>query len=106
MKKFSLRDVIFYALIFFLLVSTVVALQRMEKQGDDTYANMRTYFEQERVRNFEAEEDKITLVLWDTEENGKPVIKTFPLANLSLFYSDMGQMVGERWRAGIIEDYD
>ena len=46
MKKISLRDIIFYILIFLVLVSTVMALQNLEGSTSATYSDLRTLFEQ------------------------------------------------------------
>lgn len=106
MKRISLRDAVFYILIFLVLVSTVMALQNLESTGDSTYADLRTLFEQEQVISFEAEEDEVSLVLRELDENGKPRTAVFPIANFSVFYNDMHELIDRQWKAGIIEDYD
>ena len=106
MKKFSLRDVVFYILIFLILVSTVMALQGLENDGTTTYGNLRTLFDQEQVVYFEAEEDEITLVLRELDENGKNKTAVYPLASLEIFWRDMHEQIDQQKAAGIIEDYD
>ena len=106
MKRISLRDAVFYILIFLVLVSTVMALRNLESTGDSTYADLRTLFEQEQVVSFEAEEDEVSLVLRELDENGKPRTAVFPIANFSVFYNDMHELIDRQWKAGIIEDYD
>ena len=106
MKRISLRDVIFYILIFLVLVSTVMALRNLESTDDATYADLRTLFVQEQVVSFEAEEDEITLVLRELDENGKPRTVVFPLASFSVFYNDMHELIDQQWAKGIIVDYD
>ena len=106
MKKFSLRDIVFYILIFLVLVSAVLALQGMESKGGSTYADLRTLFEQEQVVYFEAEEDEVTLTLREVDGNGKNTSAVFPLASFSVFYNDMHELIDQQWRAGIIEGYD
>ena len=106
MKKFSARDIIFYVLIFVVLLSTVSALQGMEKNGDATYADLRTLFEQEQVLYFEAEEDEVTLILRELDENGKNQTAVYPLASFDVFYDDMHELIDTQWKAGIIENYD
>ena len=62
MKKISLRDIIFYILIFLVLVSTVMALRNLESTNDATYADLRTLFEQQQVVYFEADDDEVTVI--------------------------------------------
>ena len=106
MKKFSLRDAVFYILIFVVLLSTVSVLQKVEKGENSTYADLRTLFDQEQVLYFEAEEDEITLVLRELDANGKNKTAVFPLASLEIFWRDMHEQIDEQYAAGIIEDYD
>ncbi len=106
MKKFSLRDIVFYILIFVILISTVSVLQKVENDESATYADLRTLFDQEQVIYFEAEEDEITLLLRELDENGKNKTAVFPLASLELFWRDMHEQIDKQYAAGIIEDYD
>ena len=106
MKKFSLRDAIFYILIFVVLLSTISVLNRVEKDESATYAKLRTLFDQEQVLYFEAEEDEITLLLRDQNGDGKSEKAVFPLASLDIFWRDMHEQIDEQYEAGIIEDYD
>ena len=106
MKKISLRDIVFYILIFLVLVATVMALQNMEGKSSATYADLRTLFEQEQVVYFEAEEDEVTLILRELDENGKNKTAVYPIANFNVFYNDMHELIDEQWKAGIIENYD
>ena len=106
MKKFSLRDAVFYILIFVVLLSTVSVLQKVENGESSTYADLRTLFDQEQVLYFEAEEDEITLVLRELDANGKNKTAVFPLASLEIFWRDMHEQIDEQYAAGIIEDYD
>ena len=106
MKKFSLRDAVFYILIFVVLVSTISVLNKVENDGSATYAELRTLFDQEQVIRFEAEEDEITLILRELDEKGKNKVAVFPLASLEIFWRDMHEQIDEQYAEGIIEDYD
>ena len=106
MKKFSPRDVVFYILIFLVLVSTIMALQKTENGKNATYASLRTLFEQEQVVYFEAEEDEVSLVLRELDEKGQNKTEVYPIASFDVFYNDMKDLIDEQWKAGIIEDYD
>ena len=106
MKKFSLRDAVFYILIFVVLISAISVLQKVDNDESATYAKLRTLFDQEQVLYFEAEEDEITLLLRDQDGDGKPESAEFPLASLEIFWRDMHEQIDEQYEAGIIEDYD
>jgi cell division protease FtsH len=106
LKKFSPRDVVFYVLIFLVLVSTVLALQGLERSDDPSYADLRTLFEQEQVTYFEAKEDQVTVVLRQQDADGKNLTAVYPIASFDVFYSDMHELIDQQWRAGIIQDYD
>ena len=49
MKKISLRDISFYALILLILVGTLWTLQNMNAGEDPTYAQIRRELEQQNV---------------------------------------------------------
>ena len=106
MKKFSLRDAVFYILIFVVLLSTVSVLNKVENDESPTYSDLRTLFEQEQVLYFEAEEDEVTLILRELDENGKNRTAVFPLASFAVFYEDMHELINKQWKSGIIEEYD
>ncbi len=106
LKKFTVRDTIFYILIFLVLIGTITSLQRMEATDGSTYAEMRTLFDQEQVVYFEAGEDEISLTLRELDENGKNKTAVFPLANLNIFYQDMHELIDDQYHAGILEGYD
>jgi len=106
LKKFSLRDAVFYILIFVVLISTVSVLNKVENDEAATYSDLRTLFEQEQVLYFEAEEDEVTLILRELDENGKNRTAVFPLAHFDVFYEDMHELIDKQWKSGIIEEYD
>ncbi len=106
MKKFSMRDIVFYILVFLILISTVTALQNAGDKNQSTYADLRTLFEQEQVIYFEAEENEVSLILRELDENGKNQTAIYPLASFDIFYNDMHELIDAQWKEGIIEDYD
>lgn len=83
-----------------------MALQRVENDGSTTYASLRTLFEQEQVVYFEAEENEVSLILRELDENGKNKTAVYPIASFDVFYNDMKDLIDKQWRSGIIEDYD
>ena len=106
LKKLSLRDILFYVLIIAILIATVSVLQKAEEGDAATYADLRTLFEQEQVVRFEAEENEVSLILRELDEKGQNKTAQFPIADFSVFYNDMHELIDSQWRAGIIEDYD
>ena len=57
------RDLSLYlavVLVFFMVVNMI---QGMDRQDDPSYSQIRTYFEQERVKRFQLKDDTLTLEL-------------------------------------------
>ncbi|WP_417092364.1 ATP-dependent zinc metalloprotease FtsH [Intestinimonas timonensis] len=101
MKKFTLRDAAFYALILVILVGTLWTLQNMNTGEKTTYAQVRRALEQQQVET----------VLVDTNNNLILGLKdgstlTYELYSFELFYQDFNDTVVKQWRAGIITDYE
>ena len=106
LKRISLRDVVFYLLIFLVLISLVTAMRNMDRSESAIYSDLRTLFLQEQVVYFEAEEDQVTVLLRETDEQGRNRTAVFPLASFSVFYNDMHELIDQQWQEGIIEAYD
>ena len=52
MKRFSSRDVILYLMLLLLMIFAVNTVQQMDEADDPTYSQVRTLFEQEKVKYF------------------------------------------------------
>ena len=50
MKRFSSRDVILYLMLLLLMIFAVNTVQQMNEADDPTYSQVRTLFEQEKVK--------------------------------------------------------
>ena len=101
MKKLSLRDIIFYALILFILVGTLWTLQSMNTGGETTYDQVRRALEQQNVESLVIDQEN-NLIL--TLKDGGTL--TYELYSFELFYLDFNDLVVNQWRAGIISSYD
>ena len=101
MKKFTLRDAAFYALILVILVGTLWTLQNMNAGAKPTYAQVRRALEQQQVEKLMVDKNNtLTMVLKDE------TTLTYDLYSFELFYQDFNDTVVKQWRAGIITDYD
>ena len=101
MKKFTLRDAAFYALILVILVGTLWTLQNMNTGEKPTYAQVRRALEQQQVETVLVDKNNnLTMLLKD----GSTL--TYELYSFELFYEDFNDTVVNQWRAGIITDYE
>ena len=104
MKRFSSRDVALYLLLILLMLFAVTTLQRMDQANDPTYGQVRTLFEQERVRSFELEGNNLTLEVRGEEDATTTV--HYELSNLFIFYLDLHELIDQQYRSGILTNYD
>ena len=83
MKKFTLRDAAFYALILVILVGTLWTLQNMNTGEKPTYAQVRRALEQQQVETVLVDKNNnLTMLLKD----GSTL--TYELYSFELFYED------------------
>ena len=101
MKKFTLRDAAFYALILVILVGTLWTLQNMNTGEKTTYAQVRRALEQQQVETVLVDKNN-NLILG--LKDGSTL--TYELYSFELFYQDFNDTVVKQWRAGIITDYE
>ena len=98
------RDLSLYlavVLVFFMVVNMI---QGMDRQDDPSYSQIRTYFEQERVKRFQLKDDTLTLELRGEGDAVSTV--TCQLGDTRLFYDDLRDLIDAQRRQGIIEDYN
>ena len=101
MKKFTLRDAAFYAIILVILVGTLWTLQNMNTGEKTTYAQVRRALEQQQVETVLVDKNN-NLILG--LKDGSTL--TYELYSFELFYQDFNDTVVKQWRAGIITDYE
>ncbi|MDD4715333.1 MAG: ATP-dependent zinc metalloprotease FtsH [Oscillospiraceae bacterium] len=105
MKKISLRDIGFYALIFIILISTVYILRQTNSSDSLTYSGVRDLFEMKKVEKFVVEGDKTLILTLREPINGKYTV-TYELSDYSTFYNDMHTLIDQQYKDGTITSYD
>ena len=101
MKKLSLRDISFYALILLIFVGTLWTLQNMNTGETVTYAQVRLALEKQKVERLVVDQDNVLTM--ELREGGT---MTYRLYSFDLFYTDFNDLIVEQWRAGYLLDYD
>ena len=99
MKRFSSRDVILYLMLLLLMIFAVNTVQQMDEADDPTYSQVRTLFEQEKVKYFVLNGNDLGLQI--REEGDKVSTVHYQLPDLSVFYSDLHELIDQQ-----LEGYD
>ena len=96
-RKLNLRDLAFYMVIVALLLWMVAAFSSRNGQDDVEYSQIVTYFRNEEVSAFSVSDSGVlTVKLQDGS------VRRHALADLSVFHSDLGQLILEQQEAGIL----
>jgi len=101
------RDIGFYILIFVILMSVIYLLtagKSTPSSADLSYSEMRTLFQEEQVKSFYVDEDVVYMDLHQEYEGYTSV--TSELYSVSIFYSDMGELISQQLDDGILTEYD
>ena len=104
MKRFSPRDLALYLLLLLLTLFAVNTLQQMNRADDPSYSQIRTLFEQEKVKSFSVKDNVLTMTVRGTGDDTSTV--TYELSNFYVFYNDLHELIDQQRDQGIIEDYD
>ena len=104
MKRFSSRDVILYLMLLLLVIFAVNTVQQMDEADDPTYSQVRTLFEQEKVKYFVLNGNDLGLQI--REEGDKVSTVHYQLPDLSVFYSDLHELIDQQHESGVLEGYD
>ena len=104
MKRFSSRDVILYLMLLLLMIFAVNTVQQMNEADDPTYSQVRTLFEQEKVKYFVLNGKDLGLQI--REEEDKVSTVHYQLPDLSVFYSDLHELIDQQHESGVLEGYD
>ena len=100
-RKLNLRDLAFYMVIAALLLWMVAAFSSRNGQDDVEYSQIVTYFRNEEVSAFSVSDSGVlTVKLQDGS------VRRHALADLSVFHSDLGQLILEQQKAGILKEFD
>ena len=104
MKRFSSRDVILYLMLLLLMIFAVNTVQQMDEADDPAYSQVRTLFEQEKVKYFVLNGNDLGLQI--REEGDKVSTVHYQLPDLSVFYSDLHELIDQQHESGVLEGYD
>ncbi len=104
MKRFSPRDLALYLMLLLLTLFAVNTLQQMNRADDPSYSQIRTLFEQEKVKNFSVKDNVLTMTVRGEGDDTSTV--TYELSNFYVFYNDLHELIDQQRSEGIIEDYD
>ena len=104
MKRFSSRDVVLYLMLLLLMIFAVNTVQQMDEADDPTYSQVRTLFEQEKVKYFVLNGNDLGLQI--REEGDKVSTVHYQLPDLSVFYSDLHELIDRQHESGVLEGYD
>jgi cell division protease FtsH len=107
--KSRFKIAIFYVVLFAVIILAAASLWRSIPQEKLVYSNIIELFRNERVEQFEVDEDNnltmaVRVTLADGTE-GQSVV-TYRLRSLDLFIADLGDLIEEQHEAGIITSYD
>ena len=95
----------FYLLVILVMAAAFGALQRMDRAEGPTYSQIRLLFEQEKVRSFTLSDNTLRLTLRG-QGGGQDVVMEYQLANFSVFYNDLHELIDQQHAKGILETYD
>ena len=105
MRRFSSRDLTLYLMLILVMMFTFSSIQQMDAQNAPTYSEIRTQFLQQNVKSFKLVDHTLTLTLRG-EEGKDDSTMTYQIADPSLFYNNMQDIVDEQLASGILESYD
>ena len=95
------RSIIIYVVLVALLLWSFTAFRGAGNQNYVNYSTMRGYFLSQQVSSFQVGEDQVlTLKLTDGET------RYHRLADLELFYADLGETITQQQEDGILTEYD
>jgi cell division protease FtsH len=104
LKRFSSRDVMLYLMLLLLMIFAINTVQQMNEADDPTYSQVRTLFEQEKVKYFVLNGNDLGLQI--REEGDKVSTVHYQLSDLSVFYSDLHELIDQQHESGVLEGYD
>ncbi len=109
MKKF-LKSTVIYLVIFGILLAVCAVIWKDSTPEVLTYGDVVTYFQEENVREFEIDKKNNLIMKVRTYNEdgtaGDDKIVEYRLRSLVIFYYDLGKLILEQNKSGIIENYD
>ncbi len=99
--KSNIKIIIFYVVLIGVIMAAVAALFNSYNDTSLKYSDIRTMFEEEKVKAFEIDTNaQLTITTQDNKTY------TYQLASFSLFYEDLNDLVLQQKEAGIIQSYN
>ena len=103
-RRFGLRDLVYYLLIALAIVGVVFLLNREAAADQPSYADICRMFIQEKVDYFEVSSNStLTVRLKEADSQGNTVFY-HKLASVDRFHEDLGELVNEQLRRGVLSD--
>lgn len=96
-----MRSAVVYVVLILLLVWSFTAFRSAQQENFISYSQVRSYFLNEQVEAFQVEDNQ-TLVL--QMESGE--VWYHRLADVELFYSDLGDVIEQQQKDGILKYFD
>ena len=105
-KRRKSFDIGFYVLVLLALVLAYYALYGVNNGTSVTYAEAKQLFVQERVETFQVSGSTLTMSVRDSSVSSGRITAKCQLYSVELFYDDLGELIDQQYRDGIITDYD
>ena len=102
----SIITIVFYFILIGLIIFAIASLFAKNDTENPVYSDIVEYFQNEQVKEFYIQNNEITLVLRPDEKHDKDWSLTYTLRDISIFYSDLHELIEEQNKNGIIEKYD
>ena len=99
-------DIGFYVLVLAAMVLAYYALYGVNSGTSVTYAEAKQYFVQERVESFQVSGNNLTMTVRDSTVSSGRLNAQCQLYSVELFHEDLGELIDQQYRDGIILDYD
>jgi cell division protease FtsH len=103
-KQVKVANLILLALVVVVLLISFSYLTRDDDQEAITYSDVVALFRDEQVDSFTVKDELLTMNL-KSPYNGQSVV-TYELANFSVFYYDLGDLIMEQSESGVLTSYD
>lgn len=107
--KSNFKIILFYIALIAVIIVATAALFNNASSDDLVYSDIVKYFKEERVKEFIVDGDNLlTMSVRVTLADGSEGITyvQYELRDLSIFYTDLNDLITEQYANGIIEAYD
>ena len=99
-KNKNIRGIGFYIIILLFLVVLITALLQTQNDSTTTYSQVVDAFESKKVTSFSITDGNLQARLKDNS------VLEYSLADTEMFWNDMGELIREQHKDGIIKSYD